>query len=181
MELLGRVDDTPNPGQDVYHAICLKIAQINRGIVEGTEHRFVGKHLRRHDAPILKIKADNPVLGRLPFFIQRDCLEGVGQSSIVSSIIGHDDAELDGGASLDGLAGEPRRIVLVQEPSQHGAVASQHCRVELILAGTSDDNMDVSVLEVWKVGHTVVVDSVVVNVIVLNLWEEAFPFLFSVW
>lgn len=165
----------------MYHAICLKIAQINRGIVEGTEHRFVGKHLRRHDAPILKIKADNPVLGRLPFFIQRDCLEGVGQSSIVSSIIGHDDAELDGGASLDGLAGEPRRIVLVQEPSQHGAVASQHCRVELILAGTSDDNMDVSVLEVWKVGHTVVVDSVVVNVIVLNLWEEAFPFLFSVW
>lgn len=41
----------------------------------------------------------------------------------------------------------------------------------MVLPGTSDDDMDISVLEVWKAGHTVVVDSVVVDVFVVDLWE----------
>lgn len=45
--------------------------------------------------------------------------------------------------------------------------------MKLILPGASDDDMDISVLEVWKAGHTVVVDSVVVHVIVVDLWEKA--------
>lgn len=49
--------------------------------------------------------------------------------------------------------------------------------MELILAGASDDDMDVSVLKVWKAGHTAVLDSVVVvDVIAVGRWKRAIGF-----